>query len=227
MKLFTAPEGLRGFDCNSSVTPRQAELMKQADYHFALRYVRRDQKHIYDLTKSECKVLANADLGIMAVQHVESESSWVPSLAKGKAFGLTAAQEMLSLDLPPGTICWCDLEGVNSAIPSLHVSSYLNAWYDEVRKENFEMGIYAGWRTGLSASDLYQKTKCRRFWGAYNQNKDEAPPVRGNQLKQRLSRPEDRPKTNISLGFNVDTVLRDKFGSLPLVAANEGWDERH
>ena len=88
--VFSAYDGVRGFDTSEKVGARTAQLFYRAGYRFAIRYVRRENAHPFDLSASEAKQLLDAGLGVMLVQYVESESSWSPTAAKGKRNGPAA-----------------------------------------------------------------------------------------------------------------------------------------
>ena len=87
--VYTAPNGLKGFDANSVVSRNDAEAFYAVGYRFAVRYVRRSQKHEYDLTAREARDILAAGLGLMVVQHVAPRA------------GLRARDQGSSMDLPP------------------------------------------------------------------------------------------------------------------------------
>jgi hypothetical protein len=121
--VISAPDGVRGFDTASTVTARAAAAFHNKGFRFCVRYVRRDRPHSSALSVTEARALLNAGLGIMAVQYVESESSWNPSAAKGSRNGGIAASEAEKLGLPWGVTVWCDLEGVARGTPRRKKSS--------------------------------------------------------------------------------------------------------
>src|SRR3954470_2174704 len=90
--VFTAPHQARGFDADFKVGPTLANRFGELGYRFAIRYVRRDPVNARDLSANEAGVLLDAGLGVMPVQHVESESSWVPTEEKGRTFGRNGAE---------------------------------------------------------------------------------------------------------------------------------------
>src|SRR5437867_4842271 len=113
--VFTVPDGVRGFDANLIIPPNAAAAFIQRGYRFCVRYVRRQTVHDFDLTPDEADGLIGAGLGLMVVQHVESETAWTPTAAKGAANGDVAATEAQQIGIPPGGMVWCDLEGVTAS----------------------------------------------------------------------------------------------------------------
>src|SRR4051794_29686315 len=89
-KAVSGIVALRGFDCNTEISVADAHLFWCAGYRFAIRYLPRIIVHKNDLSRGELFRLYTHGLAVMGVQHVESESSWVPTLEKGMAYGHTA-----------------------------------------------------------------------------------------------------------------------------------------
>jgi len=222
--VFTAPDGARGFDTASTVTASAAAALHKAGYRFCVRYVRRDKPHASALSPKEARYLLNAGLGIMAVQYVESESSWKPTSAKGSRNGVVAASEAEKLELPWGVTIWCDLEGVEVGTPAQRVIDYCNQWHSAVSGAGYVPGLYVGYRAGLSSLQLYRSLRFTHYWGAYNLNADKYPAVRGLQMKQSQRTSGDAP-TGIGLDFQVDRVTADALGGRPTLLALDGWPE--
>jgi hypothetical protein len=213
--LVTVPAGTIGFDCNQPVRPQNAQQLFEAGYRFAIRYVARVTPSKNDLTPTEANVILGAGLALMAVQHVESESSWVPSAAKGASYGQTASDCAQAIGFPPGSLIWLDLEGVANGVDTQIVIDYCNEWHRLVAGCGFLPGMYVGWHCGISAKDLYNELRFTHYWGAYNLNSDEAPIVRGIQMRQGLLRADERAALG---GFDLDTdvVRADALGGLPV-----------
>jgi hypothetical protein len=222
--VFTAASGLRGFDTDEKITTDTASAFFEHGYRFAVRYVRRAKPHAHDLDAAEGELLLEAGLGLMAVQHVESEKSWTPTAEKGEANGATAADEADKIGIPSGITLWCDLEGVAVGTPAQQVIDYCNRWHSEVARRGFVPGLYVGWHAGLNATQLYRSLRFTHYWAAYNLNSDEAPSVRGVQMKQSSSKPADRPP-GVELDFQTDKVRTDALGGRPALVAPEGWLE--
>jgi hypothetical protein len=222
--VFTAPDGVRGFDTASTVTAIAAAALHKAGYRFCVRYVRRDKPHASALSPKEAKSLLNAGLGLMAVQYVESESSWKPTAGKGSRNGEIAASEAEKLEFPWGITIWCDLEGVEVGTPAQQTIDYCNRWHAAVSSAGYVPGLYVGYRAGLTPLQLYRSLRFTHYWGAYNLNADKYPAVRGLQMRQSQRKPEDSP-TGVGLDFQVDRVSADALGGRPTLLALEGWPE--
>lgn len=177
-----------------------------------------------DLSPDEAATLLDAGFALMIVQHVESEDGWVPTAAKGSAYGAMAASESTRIGIPPGVCVWCDLEGVASGTPSDDVIEYCNQWHSAVAGAGFVPALYVGWHAGLSSTQLYRSLRFTHYWGAYNLNSDQGPAVRGLQMKQSESRPIDRVP-DFDLGFQTDLIRTDALGGRPTVVAPENWLE--
>jgi len=222
--VFTAPDGVRGIDTASTVTAAAAAALHKAGYRFCVRYVRRDKQHASALSPKEARYLLNTGLGLMAVQYVESESSWKPTSAKGSRNGGVAASEAEKLELPWGVTIWCDLEGVEVGTPAQRVIDYCNQWHSAVSSAGYVPGLYVGYRAGLSPPQLYRSLRFTHYWGAYNLNADKYPAVRGLQMKQSQRKSGDAP-TGLGLDFQVDRVSADALGGRPTLLALDGWPE--
>jgi hypothetical protein len=220
--VFTAPDGAKGFDADETIRAATAAAFRARGYSFCVRYVRRKVKHARDLTAAEARALLGAGLGLMAVQHVESESAWTPTARKGVEQGRVAAEEAEAIGIPPGVTVWCDLEGVATGTPRRDVIDYCNRWHERVAAAGYQPGLYVGWHAGLTPRQLYYDLRFTHYWGAYNLNADEAPVVRGLQMRQGVSRAADRvPGHDIT--FQTDRVRRDALGGAPTLLAPESW----
>jgi len=222
--VFTAPDGVRGFDTAERVTPAAAAAFRRHGYRFCVRYVRRDKPHASALSASEARSLLNVGIGLMLVQYVESDTSWNPTGAKGTKNGAIAASEAELLGVPWGVTVWCDLEGVAPGTPSQRVIDYCNRWHAAVTGAGYLAGLYVGYRAGLSPTQLYRALRFTHYWSAYNLNADQFPAVRSVQMRQAVARATDRVP-GASLDFQVDRVSADKLGGRPTVLALEGWPE--
>jgi hypothetical protein len=222
--VFTAPDGVRGIDTAETVSASAAAALRKQGFRFCVRYIRRDLPHASALSVNEAKSLLNAGLGIMAVQYVESESSWKPSVVKGSRNGGVAASEAEKLGLPWGVTIWCDLEGVEVGTPSQTTIDYCNRWHAAVSAAGYVPGLYVGYHARLTPLQLYRSLRFTHYWGAYNLNVDQYPAVRGLQMKQSRRKPGDLP-TDFSLDFQVDKVSADALGGHPTLLALEGWPE--
>jgi hypothetical protein len=220
--VFTAPDGIRGFDANERISSKAAAAFHKHGYRFCLRYVRREKVNDHDLSPGEAQGILDAGLGLMPVQHVASEEAWVPTAAKGAAYGKTGAADCVRIGIPAGVTVWCDLEGVALGTPADDVIDYCNNWHAAVADAGYEPGLYVGFRAGLSATQLFKSLRFTHYWGAYNLNADEVPIVRELQMKQAVRKSADKvPGFNIA--FQTDTIRTDALGGRPIVLAPEGW----
>lgn len=220
--VHAAPAGLRGFDCNTKVTPAIAAAYYGLGFRFCVRYVPRTEPgNPYDLDASEAQVIMMAGLGLMAVQHVKPEN-WVPTPALGSAYGAVAARRAAACGLPNGTSVWCDLEGVAVGTPAEQVIGYCNSWYDQVAAFRYKPGLYVGWHCGLTGMQLYRALKFQSYWAAYNLNAENYPLVRGVQMQQGAAKPGDRPAQH-AVEIDTDVTRTDALGGQAMVWGPECW----
>jgi hypothetical protein len=222
--VFTAPDGVRGFDTAETVSPRVAAAMRAKGYRFCVRYVRRDKPHASSLSASEARSLLSNGIGLMLVQYVESETSWNPTATKGTVNGRTAGAEAAKLGVPWGVTLWCDLEGVARRTASSRVIDYCNNWHLAVARAGYLPGLYVGYHAGLNAAQLYRSLRFSHYWSAYNLNADQVPAVRGVQMRQAQLRQSDLVP-GAGIDFQVDTIRADALGGRPTLLALEGWPE--
>jgi len=222
--VFTVPPGVRGFDVNAPLTADSAAAFSRHGYRYAIRYVRRQPKHKYDLTADEANAILDTGLALGVVQHVESAGAWTPTADKGAANGEVAAEEATAIGIPAGVCVWCDLEGVARGTPADAVIDYCNRWHAAVAAAGFVPGLYVGWHCGLTQSQLYRSLRFTHYWGAYNLDTDEAPAVRGLQMRQGAARPVDRV-TGFDVAFDTDVVVGDALGGFPTVVGPDAWRE--
>ena len=143
------PDGSRGFDVSATVSADDARLAIAQGYSFAMRYVRRDMQHPFDLTAQEVKDILAAGLALGIVQHV-AKPGWSPTGDLGTEYGTIAAQEADAAGVPAGVTVFCDLEEVAAAAPADDVAAYCDAWFDAVQAAGYEPGLYVGFGPGLS-----------------------------------------------------------------------------
>lgn len=220
MKIGTLPEGARGFDCNAKVTAPIARAFQAAGYSFVVRYVRRSTRHDYDLSVSELVGLLQSGLAVMVVQHVAAEG-WHPTGNLGASYGAIAAEEARAVGIPPGVAVWCDLEGVGGQdehgekTDARDVVSFCNSWFDAVKGAGYDPGLYVGFGCVLTGQELYYKLRFRRYWSAYNLNRDNFPAVRGVCMKQGPYPPPSERVPGVPFEYDTDVVQRDAFNNLP------------
>jgi hypothetical protein len=218
---FTAPDGVRGFDADTTITTDAASAFYDHGYRFCVRYLRREERHDYDLTTAEAENLLAVGFAITCVQHVAPEG-WSPSAELGNAYGGVAATEAEGIGIPAGVTVWCDLEGVADGTDPGDVVAYCNAWHREVAAAGFVPGLYVGSGAGLDRVSLYRALRFAHYWGAYNLNDDEVPAIRGLQMRQRVATAADRVP-GFGFLFQVDTVSTDALGGRPTMLGGDDW----
>jgi hypothetical protein len=219
--VFAATEGLKGLDANRPITASEAGALVEHGYEFAVRYVRRKDKHSYDLSAKEARAILASGLGLMVVQHVAPEG-WKPTANLGSTYGNSAAAEAERIGVPPGITVWCDLEGVSSDAPAKAVTDFCNRWHSKVAAAGFVPGLYVGYGAGLDADQLYWSLRYTHYWGAYNVAAPDGPTKRGFQMKQRVAMAADRV-AGFDAEFQVDDVHADALGGLPAMLVPETW----
>lgn len=214
------PAGTRGFDCNVVLSTATARAFRARGYKFAVRYVPRVKRHVYDLTKGEVSAILRAGLSLMVVQHV-ALPGWQPDGTLGERYGQTAALEADDIGYSLGATLWCDLEEVAKSATRREVIEYCNCWFDEVENAGYLPGLYVGYGAGLGAQDLYHALKFTRYWSAYNLNADQYPAVRGVCMRQHAAGASDRVP---GVGFEIDVNLigKDRLGGMPKVMLAPG-----
>lgn len=217
--VCTVPNGVRGFDCNTPVSPAIARKFLAKGFHFVYRYVSRTAKQgSQDLTTPEVHVILGAGLAVGVVQHVAKEN-WKPTGLMGGSYGTAAAVRAKAIGFPPGTEIVCDLEGVEPRVQSASIVDYLERWHQAVAGNGFVPKLYVGWHCGLTADELYS-LPFNGYWGAYNV--DTVPSKRGFQMKQ-SEYPGKAAVPGVPFQFDVDTAKKDKLGALPTLFASEDW----
>lgn len=204
--------GRRGFDCNATISLDVARHARQLGYDFAMRYVRREQFHDYDLTPNEIANLLRADLAIGVVQHV-APPGWTPTARIGRLYGRVAAEEAGSCGYALGSTLWCDLEGVSSSATHAQVIDFCNAWFDQAAIAGYTPGLYVGDSCGLTPRELYVQLRFAAYWRAYNVSRFDEPIVRGCQLIQREASPAELEAFPFEI--DVNTIRTDRKGDRP------------
>ena len=206
--VVVAAAGLTGFDVNQVLTADQALAFKNAGNAFCVRYLPRTAAlAANNLTNAEANNILNAGLALMAVQHV-ALPGWVPTTSLGTAYGnFAATYASQTVGLPPGVNVWLDLEGVATGTDPQVVVAYCQAWYYAVQSAGYVPGVYVGYDTMLSPSQLYNELSFQHYWRAYN-----GPQVatRGFQLLQQTE------KTLNGISYDPDVTQNDSEGGAVL-----------
>lgn len=180
-----APAGQNGFDSACKINSEILEALTNKDFKFCIRYLTLGpyQNTNMDLSYEEAELILNHGLALFAVQHAPAPN-WdlYDPISQGNEYGTQAAQNAKSIGLPPGMNIWCDLEGLLDGISASQVETYCKHWYDSVLALGYVPGIYIGYDTYLSSSDLYHKLPFQHYWKGMSS----VPPVehRGYQLVQ-------------------------------------------
>lgn len=206
--LSMLDDGTMGFDCNQVLSVDKAKSFYTDGFRFVMRYISRNlPPGMNDLTRAECENIHAGGLAIGIVQHVSNEN-WDASAEKGRLYGANAVKQVIDLGFPAGMHIWCDLEGVITTDPDSDVIGFATEWYHAVDQANYNPGLYCGWHTLLSGSQLYN-LPFKSYWSAYNLNKEEFPNPRGVQLRQA------NEQERYGIKYDPDTVSADKLGDRP------------
>jgi hypothetical protein len=202
--IQAAPSGALGFDADSPVSAKVAQLFVSQGYTFCVRYLSRANGQAPgDLSPAEANAILAAGLGLMAVQHVRMPG-WLPTGALGQTDGTNAASNAAAIGFPPGVSMWCDLEGVNAAAVAPDVIAYCNAWYTAVAAGGYVPGLYVGANCILNGEQLYG-LDFQHYWKSIS----EVPtlPARGYQMIQTVV-----PEPVNGIGIDKDVTQTDGKG---------------
>lgn len=69
---------------------------------------------------------------------------------------------------PPGVNIWLDLEGIDPTWQNndSDIIAYCNAWFDTVAQWGYVPGVYIGYNTWLTGSQLFHRLKFHHYWKA-------------------------------------------------------------
>lgn len=191
MRVIPCPDDALGFDCYEPLSLAALDILARASYdgesfHFVVRYVE-------NLTVPEIQNILDRQLGLMTVGVAPDDSMHAPSAIYGSRDGLRAVTKLRALGVLPGVTHSLDVEGEVGASKE-QVVLYCNAAFD-VLSTYPEPSMYDGWEDPLSAAELYQDLKMRRYWASSPLTL--APAVRGFGLVQE--------KENVKVGgWEVD-----------------------
>jgi hypothetical protein len=172
------------------------------------RYVPREAALVAgNITQSEIQAILEY-LSLYFVQHCPL-AGFMPNAALGQAYGAYAVTYLKSIGVPALVSVFLDLEGVGATAKGIDVIGYANAWWEEVTKGGYSAGIYVGYGTNLSDSQLYLSLKFKSYWRSYNC--DQNVPTRGYQITQHPA------KTLNGISYDPDTIGPDDIGDLPLL----------
>jgi hypothetical protein len=159
-----------GFDTAAYVAREYIQPLRDAGYHYCLRYLRRD-RHVNkapDLTGGVVSLshqeLAELLEGGLDVGLVQFYSNAAPSQKRGEHVGRSAAWNAHQLGAPPGVTLWLDLEWSREAPPAKDSLAYANAWAAVVAAHGYEPGVYVGIHCGLTGDQLWSMPQVRHYW---------------------------------------------------------------
>jgi Rv2525c-like, glycoside hydrolase-like domain len=204
--VVSAPAGLHGFDTSAVLDQAVCHVAKARGFSFCIRYVSRDEREsLDDLSEVEARVILNAGLALMPVQHVAREG-WSPTKASGTTYGKAAAVHVREIGFPPGVNVWLDLEGIKVSTSHEAIIGYCNAWITEVASGGFVPGVYVGAKAILTGEEIFWRIQSKHFWKSGS--KVPNIPHRGYQLIQKIIKGDKIGRVAIDRNLTVD----DNFG---------------
>lgn len=198
---------MKGFDCNTPLSLETAKAFKADGYQFVFRYVGRMEQKPHDLSKAELDAILSSGLGLGVVQHVAVH--WVPTLIMGKTYGSNAARFAGQCGYRPGNIIFLDLEDVAPGTPRSMIIAYCNAWYDAVKAGGYVPGIYIGFNSFLTGTELYHRLKFAHYWKSLSNVPDVE--HRGYEMFQ------GRQVRLHGILIDPDTITGDQKGNQPIL----------
>lgn len=163
-KVENAYVGALGFDTVTEIkTASVAKGLYDSGMRFAVRY-------LGALSSPEVDLLLGAGLAVMPVTFSRSPG-WVPTKAMGEADGREAVANLKAAGLPNGCTVWRDLEGPGGHAQD--VIDWVNAWAHVVRDAGYDPGLYAGYGSKLTSSELYGLA-VDRYWHSLSRVTDSA-----------------------------------------------------
>lgn len=201
MRVEKAFVGAKGIDCDTPLDASAARRLKAAGITFVVRY-------ISDVKPSELDDILGADLAFMGVGHVRY-TGWQPSPGMGAVDGLNIAHAARALHLPDGATFWCDVEDVADEASATDVIGYVNAWAASVSGAGGVPGLYVGFKSVLTAAQLYHALTVTRYWKS---GSSVPTPVQRGFCMEQLT-----PLDVMFEGIKVDhdVVLGDVLGDVP------------
>ena len=103
--VYTAPSRIKGFDTNILVTPSGGGILRARLALLRLAHGAKEGERQRPDPGGR-RSLLETGLGLMVVQHVESEDDWNPTPDKGAAYGAEGAKECNKIGVPSGVCVW-------------------------------------------------------------------------------------------------------------------------
>ena len=191
MRVVPCPDEVLGLDTYEPLSLAALDVLARASYggeafHFIIRCLE-------TLTVPERDNILEREFGLMTYGAAMNDSMHAPSAIYGARDGLRAVTKLRALGILKGVTHSLDVEGEVGASKE-DVILYSNAAFD-VLSTWPEPGQYDGWGDPLSAAELYEDLKVRRYWAS--SPKTTPPAVRGFGLIQEVE--------NVSIGgYKID-----------------------
>lgn len=200
-----AADGAIGFDTATPLTAAGCQSLAALGNSFAVRYVSHAAAEARDLTAAEVEMIIASGLALMIVAHPPSPG-WTPNGSLGLSHAKAALANMPA-NILPGVTVWCDLEGLAQA-PSGIVCAYVNSWSSVIKGAGFDPGIYVGYDTWLTGTQLYENLTLDRYWKSASAVPSPSP--RGWCMQQQLM-----ASPVAGIGIDRDVIAADALGGLP------------
>jgi hypothetical protein len=207
-----------GFDCNCKLSYELAKKFYDDGYRFVMRYVGRKVQASFDLDKIETDDILKSGLQLGIVQHCPGKPGILPSQSLGKEYGKNAAFFAEQAGYQKCCIIYLDLEDVNIEYKKKQdeIVAFCNAFYDEVYIAGYTPGVYVGFNTFLSSTDLYHRLAFQHYWKSFSKVPDVY--KRGYEMIQK------EWKTVNGIQIDTDEVVGDNLGNKPIFMKAEEID---
>lgn len=211
MTAGVLPVGSQGGDSNSPCSFAIAQALHLSGVRFLLRYLSRTTpQHTGDISAAERLGILGAGIAVGYVQHYPG-NGWLPSAARGTAYGHAAVANAKQAGAPNGICLWRDWEGLIETATVADCIADMNAWSVAVAAGGYLSGIYVGFNCVLGSSDLYWRLTCRHYWKSASTAP--VPEMRGYQMIQSLA-----PSPVPDYDWDRDVCVVDALGGTPM------WD---
>lgn len=198
---------IRGFDTNTKLNLQSAQTLKNAGYDVCFRYLSLTQSDPNDLTTDELSNILRVGLKVGLVQHVRYPN-WIPTIEMAKQDAQNAVTQLKNLNIPSGTTVFCDIEGIKYGTNKQDIINYINTWAEIIIQAGYEPGMYVGYNSYLTDSELYYALKVSKYWKSGSNVP--TPVMRGYCIYQ--STPS---KTIAGIPIDEDKIQPDMKGELP------------
>lgn len=198
---------LKGFDTNTKLNLQTAQTLKNAGYDVCFRYLSLTQSDPNDLTTDELSDILRSGLKVGLVQHVRYPN-WIPTNDMAKLDAQNAVAQLKNLNIPQRTTVFCDIEGIKYGTNKQDIINYINTWAEIIILAGYEAGMYVGYNSYLTDTELYYALKVSKYWKSASNVP--TPVMRGYCIIQQS--PE---KTVGGVNIDEDIIQPDNKGELP------------